>query len=72
MTTARKNVGPRLAAGLLKPRVGTFAADPGPEHDTEQYRTELRLNARHADLIAQGLDWMSARRQARQEIEGEG
>jgi hypothetical protein len=70
MTIARKMVGPRLVAAVLKPRVGTFAAAPGPEHDTEQYLTELRINARHVELIAQGMDWIAARRQARQEIEG--
>lgn len=69
MTIARRNLATRLGT-TLPARVGTYPSAPGPEHDTEQYRTELRLNARHVELIAQGMDWMEARRQARQEIEG--
>jgi hypothetical protein len=71
MPIARRNLASRLGTEL-RARVGTFPSAPGPEHDTEQYRTDLRLNTRHAELLSEGLDWMAARRQARQEIEEEG
>lgn len=75
MAVCRTNRNAKLAAGLLK---GHFVLSPivdvqEPCHQTAEYQREGRLNERHAELIAQGMDWMTARKQARAEImNGEG
>ncbi len=69
MTIARRNLGPRLAAGILKPRPGSLGHDrperepvaPGPMASDENVE-------RVAALTAGGMNFYAAFRQVMQEV----
>lgn len=67
MGIARRNLGPRLAAGLLKPRVGQGPARPlDPPRPIEEIEREIErvnwLRAHHPELSLVGAV-MQARRE---------
>jgi hypothetical protein len=73
MTTVRKNLGPKLLSGQIRPRPGMFGGlAPKPEHPEPGAMGTPWAVERVALLTAGGMDFYAAFRQVMAEIERAG